>query len=250
MKIRVSLALMMLLLSGLLGCSRQGAVTHSSARGARPSNTPQVGDVAEYSLTMNVTLHGASSAVPITGHQTYTVTSATDGGRTVPSAIVRSFNIVENHVQEAGGIRNYEEVIVWLGEDATGNLYLLGESPDGKNWDYVTNTTPPLYMPAEIRSGSAWQYTATFTSGNTERVTYRCVGKETLKTPAGEYNAYKLSADMRFTQLPDTTGYIWISSELPYVFEVKGEYRSSKRIHGMSHAADFVTTLQSVTRAK
>lgn len=250
MKIRRFSALVTtLLLMTVVGCSRQSAVTSFTPESKPSRNSPQIGDVAEYSLTGKAILSRGATAFSVTGHITYTVIAPSQQ-RELPSYIVRSFEIKEDHLQNVGGLGGSRRTAwTWLGEDASGNLYLLGESFDGKKWDLVTNSPLPLYMPADMKVGSAWGYAADFGNGGKESLASRCVGMERIKTPAGEYYAYKLSETVTRTGFPSVAGYIWVSPDLPHGFELKMEFSATDPAL-VTERVELVIILVSVKRAR
>lgn len=186
------------------------------------------------------------SGIHSSGRVVYKIEMARDevGVKTPP--IIRYFDLVQHQEHTMMGRSQSNTLIIRLGEDASGNLYLLGKLREGKSWDFIIDTTPPLCMPAKISWGSAWQYTAHYASGSNETIVYSCLGSEHLKTPAGEYDAYKLKVNMTFSQIPDATGYVWISPNLPYVFELRSEVSSTEPVRGVSQRMDMVSTLESV----
>lgn len=230
-------------LAAIVGCSRQGAVISNRLS----KHSPEIGDRAEYSIDGKVALFGTNVALQSTGRRTSRVVAPTNRRRPVPAYIVRSFDLREDQFQQIGGQRAKRSTAVTrLGEDASGNLYLLGESLDGRKWEFTADATLPLYMPAEIRSDSAWGYAAKFDTGSEESVAYRCVGMERITTPAGQYEAFKISEKVTRSGLPSYAGYIWISPDLPYVLEVKLDVTSNDPVQGIPAKTEMDNTLESV----
>lgn len=236
---------LMVLAVALAGCSRHAATTTGRARGT----SPQIGDKAVYSFQGIVFFQGARSGIRSTGRDEYTVIAPTGQVRAMSPPIVRVFDLAQDHEQRMFGRRRSSRLVIRLGQDSLGNLYLLGKSRDGRTYDYVTNTTPPLYQPAQITTGSAWQHAVSYSNGDTQSATYRCVGMERVKTQAGEYNAYKVSVDLKLSTSPRATGYVWISASLPRVFELKSELSSNEPVRGIAQTSNVVSTLESVSLA-
>lgn len=209
----------------VVGCSQRGAVT-GTAQSPQGRSTVRIGDKAEYSLNSKASSSvGSSATLRVTGSKRYTVVAGKNHGRSVPSFIVRTYDLREDSEQRAGLMSRSRTIVSWLGEDSSANIYVLGESLDGVRWDVVTDANPPMEMPCAIKEGDSWGYSAHFASGGVESVSFKCLGKEMLKTPTGEYEAYKLSLAMSDTRLRvDMTGYTWVTPSLPLLFELKDEY--------------------------
>ena len=234
----------------LTGCSRHPADDQSPILSMRATNSPRIGDKAVYSFKASMARQGVGSGIDVSGSAVYKMETARDDTGAKAPFLVRCFNLVQHQEQIRMGRGQSNTLIVRLGEDTAGNLYLLGKLREGKRWDFVTDTKPPLCMPAEIGSESAWQYTAHYASGSVESVAYSCLGSERVKTPAGEYNAYKLRVSMTFSQKPGATGYVWISPDLPHVFELRSELSSAGQDKAISQRTRIVTILESVERGR
>ncbi len=223
-RIVTAIAILVCLLH-VVGCSQRSAVTGTS-QSPQGRSTVRIGDKAEYSLNSKAASSvGSSATLTGIGSKRYTVVAGKNHGRTVPSYIVKTYDLREDSEQRAGFIRRSKTVVSWLGEDASGNVYLLGESLEGVHWDAVRDANPPLQWPCAIKVGDSWGYSAHFASGGVETVSFKCLGKEMLTTPTGKYEAYKLSLAMSDTRLRvDMTGYTWVTPSLPLLFELRDEY--------------------------
>lgn len=208
------------------GCNHTTPVTSANI-GQIGRTSPHIGDKAAYSIKNTLPKIG-NTTVESGGSRTYTVAASGNHGRSLPPYITRTFDLQEDIRQHVEFLRTSRTVIIWLGEDASANLYLLGESLDGKSWDIVTDADPPLYMPSQMKVGSWWRYTANFNSGNTETAAYQCVGTESISTPAGPFDAYKLGVEFSRTPFQSkVTGYDWLPRNLPIVFELKEIYSNA-----------------------
>lgn len=238
----------------VLGCRHRAVATNTYTGQQQNMTMLHAGDKAEYSLNGNTQISlGANSLSQIqgTGHKTVTVVAGTNHGRAVPSYVVETFDIQSDNQEQAKGRSKSWTDVIWIGKDVSGNLYLLGESPDGAKWDVVTDTNAPLYMPSKLSVGYSWGYIAHFASGSTESLDMKCVGMEKLSTPVGEYNAYKVSETGTHTRLRvNLSGYIWLTSSQPFIFELKGQISSTIPMLGVqaNHSSDY--TLESISLAR
>lgn len=235
----------------VVGCSQRSAVTGTS-QSPQGRSTVRIGDKAEYSLNSKASSSvGSSATLRVIGSKRYTVVAGKNHGRSVPSFIVRTYDLREDSEQRIGLMGRSRTIVSWFGEDASGNVYLLGESPDGAEWDVVTDANPPLQMPCAIKEGDSWGYSAHFASGGVETLSFKCLGKEMLKTPAGEYEAYKLSLAMSHTRLGvDMTGYMWVTPSLPLLFELKGEFSTKVSLPAATGNVEQVHVLEDFDLAR
>ena len=241
----------------LAGCGNHGRlVTTAQTAPRRTAPAPVVGDAVQYEMTITgqIGISGSSMPIDSSSHRDVTVTEAANHGGTVPSSITRTFEIREESVQSVGVMKSQTTVISWLGEDAAGNLYLLGESLDGVTWDVVTDRTAPIYMPAVIGPGSSWKYCARFASGNTESCDNTCLGAEDVTTPAGSFRALKVSTKFSRTGVRGTDVNLqstkWLAQDIPCVLEVKSEYDMTSSIAGSPCTTHSVETMQSFHRGR
>lgn len=235
----------LVLVMSTIGCGRQGSV--ASAR--KGTTLPAIGDTADYSIDSDVNAGVPDGHVPqIVGSRKYTVVESPGHGRSVPSYVTRTLDLREEIVQQLGGLSKSRVVISWLGIDASGNVYLLGEALDGVNWEVVSDTNPPVYMPAEVKPGSSWQYVAHFAGGNTESCVNNCVGSEAIITPSGTFQSLKVSYDASRTGVNGAdvrmSGHRWLGAGLPYVFEVRNEYGGKFTLGGIPVDTRTVESLQ------
>gem|GEM_PF-5082751 len=235
----------------LTGCSQRGAVTGVS-QSSQGRVAVRIGDTAEYSLNTRLAHSvGKDASLRAIGSKRYTVVAGANHGRSLPSFIIRTYELREDSKQRAGLMSRSRTFVSWLGEDQSGNIYLLGESLEGVEWDVVTDANPPLQWPCAIKEGDSWEYSAHFASGGVETVSFKCVGTERLKTPAGEYDALKLSLAMSHTRLGvDTTGYTWVTPSLPFLFELRDEYSAKVSLSAASGNVEQVHVLEGYTPAR
>jgi len=238
----------------VLSCSQKGAVTSASSgrQGVRAS--AKVGDRAEYSLNFTTQIMtGNRSSIPakVTGHKTVTVVASTNHGRSVPPQIVTTYDVRSDTQQQGRGGSRSRTTIAWCGEDSSGNVYLLGESQDGVKWDVVTDINPPIILPSKLKVGDSWSYVAHLSSGSTESYAMKCVGVERLRTPAGEYDTYKVGRTGTHSGVGVTlSGYAWLTLSLPLVFEVRVQQSSDLTLHGIPTRVVGENILQSVSLAR
>lgn len=207
----------------VMGCNHGSAVTPANI-GQIGRASPHIGDKATYTIDINASNPLGSSAKG-GGRRIYTILASSNHGRTLPSYIIRTFDLQADTTQRIGIGGAKRTTVIWIGEDASGNLYRLGVSYDGKSWDVVSNPDPPLYVPSKIKVGYAWTSVANFESGNVESLLYKCVGIESMQTPLGNIEAYRLSADVSHTRSQTkSTGFVWIPRTLPIVFELRESY--------------------------
>jgi hypothetical protein len=249
--IRISIGFIGLTLL-LSGCGRVSTVTNSgTTRQSRPWADVSVGDCVEYRFdnTMTTDMQFGKLGSQGTGHRTTTITEGGAHGRSVPSWLVRTFEVREDQVVTLHGGSESRTILTWLGADASGNLYLLGEAPDGSNWSVVTDSRPPLWMPAEVKPGSTWSYIAHFANGDTESCEYRYVGSEVMKTPVGDLNAVKVSCTFARSGA-SMSGYEWFSPSIPVVFEVRQEVTRAQQIGGITMRGQIVASIESAHVAR
>jgi hypothetical protein len=236
MKTQALPIILLLIILSCIGCSHRVAVTgSSSSRLVR--TTPRVGDRAEYSTiddTQVMAIRGMPIQSKMVGREVVTVLAGDNHGRPIPPYIVRTYEIrCDNEIESGGRDKSWTDSI-WCGEDRLGNIYLLAESQDGVTWDLVKDARPPIVMPYKINIGDSWSYVAHLSSGGTESLDMKCICKEKLKTPVGEYEAYKISENTTSTDLGvSMSGYIWIAPSLPFVFELKRQNSGESSAQGI-----------------
>ena len=247
-KLELAAVLAMLLL--LAGC---GGPSVTTRRAVGPGAwAPKIGDTAEYETSTAFVLPGAQTPTQVSGSMRSTIVAATNHGRSLPSYIARTFD-VRDEITAGTGLRSRSRMVLhWRGVDATGNVYLLGESLDGTTWDVVTDPDPPVYMPAEIKPGISWRYVTHFASGSTESSESTCVCTEELATAAGSFHTLKVSVayTRTGTGAANVTGCTWLASSVPSVFDVKSEYDGTTPIGGMQVTASLVYNLKSLRLAQ
>lgn len=233
--------------SMLVGCSNHN-VSDTGVQPAMQSGhaAPAVGDTAEYVTS------SAVAGMQSTGHRKVSVVQSANHGRSIPSYITRTFDVREDTLQNLGGVSKSRTVITWLGVDNKGNVYLLGVSMDGRNWDVVSDSDPPVCMPCEIMPGSSWKYDARLASGNTTSLNCSCVGTESMSTPAGTFEALKLTISFSYTGMGGVSysGYEWVCSAISYVLTLKTDVNSTVKLGAFSQNVRLVETLQSFNSAK
>lgn len=237
---RVVVACLIGMLMVLAGCSQrpEGSPSFGTTR-----STAKLGDRAEYSRRATV-------GIQVTGSTTATVVAGSHHKRAVSSHIVKTYDVQFKTTQQSGSRKRSYTTIVWYGEDVSGNLYLLGQSLGGKNWAYVVDANAPLVMPADLSIGRSWSYTANFSDSTTESVQMECVGSETLTTKMGQYDAHKVRRTGSHSGVGGAySGYIWLSSDLPLVFELKGQNRVESRLQGTSVIGETEYLLEKLTFA-
>lgn len=219
-----------------MGC-KHGSVLTSTNIAQKARTSPRIGDKAVY------TAKNVAPKIPIiggesTGQRTDTIINSGKHRRSLPSYITGTFDLKEDSIQRVGLSQKRHTVITWFGEDADGNLYLLGDSFDGKPWDIVTNPDPPMYLPSKMKVGTWWKCIANFNGGNTESIIFQCLGKESVSTPLGNLDAYKINVDYSDTRLQTKmTGSMWMPQNLPAVFALKESYNVTNSLLtiGMSY---------------
>jgi len=76
-----------------------------------------------------------------------------------------------------------------------------------------------------------------------ESVAMKCVGRERVTTPAGEFEAYKVS--ITITRLGmSLSGYMWLAEDVPLVFELKAQFSSDGSMKGMPASISQLHTLE------
>jgi len=231
----------------MLGCNHRAAITTLSPSRQQNRAIVQVGDKAEYSINSSATNPlNNKDTIQVTGHRTYSVVASADHGRSVPSFITRTFDFQEDTEERAGSIGKSRTVVTWFGQDAPGNLYMLGVSEDGVKWSFVTDANLAVYMPFQLQEGCSWQYVTHFDDGKTLSVSQKCVGMERLRTPAGDFDAYKVSANTTWDGI-SYSGYTYISTNLPLIFELKEEAAFDSPVRGLQTNMSQVYMLENLS---
>ncbi len=235
------------------GCSSHSpSITSVQTSQRNVSAVPTVGDTADYTIAGEIQMAtglGSGKGVACDGHKTITVTQAANHGRSFGSYIKSTWELRTDSVQTLGGLNESSAAIVWHGADASGNIYLLGRSPDGVSWDVVTDAEPPVCIPSELKPGTTWQYTAHFGSGSIESSAESCIGAEEVKTPAGTFPTLKVSCNLSKTAVRganvNLNGHTWACSGTPHAVEVKSDNIANMQLQGATFQSHIVTTLQS-----
>lgn len=209
MKLRLGIAcfLVTILISR---CGRRVALTPG-----QPPRPPVTGDTAKY--VTKVWTGFDNSQFRKDTDDTLTIETGTNHAAAIPAGMIRTFDV--KHVMK--GNTTSRTIITWYGEDAQNNNYLLGISPDGKEWDLVTDATPPMNCPGSLSVGMNWNYVVHLASGITMECTDKVVGTEWLSTEAGKFEAYKIEEKIatEITSLfgktkTNTTDYTWVSPQV------------------------------------
>lgn len=218
----VILGLFVLLLS-ISGCSHKSSVTSATIGQGRTS--PHIGDRVMYRVKFSAS-DGTNDRTIADGNRIYTVVAHKDHRRSLPSYITKDYDVQSTLSMHSLLRRKNQTMSVWFGEDAAGNIYLLGMSTDGESWDISTDAKPQIYMPAKIKAGSKWKCIANCDTGNTISFEFAYIGTESISTPMGDLNTYKLSSKSSFGNNGNPVGFVWMPTNLPIVFEMKEEYES------------------------
>jgi hypothetical protein len=233
----------------LSGCGTRPGSVHARPR---TRTTPAIGDQADYTISTRVSsIFDGNDFNLATGSRSYDVSASPGHGRSVPSYIIRTFDLTETITQHLAGSESKQVVVCWFGADAPGNVYLLAESLDGLNWDVVRDTDLPVYMPSDVKPGSSWQYVVHFASGNSETSVNRCVGLEKLQTPSGAFLSYKIEYTDTRTGVRGAdvtmTGQRWLGTTVPYLFEVGNDFRGQTTLGGIPTRTHTLQTLKAIS---
>lgn len=228
----------------IAGCT-YGASVKSVKINHQSRTSPHIGDRAVYSLKFN----DSSGRYPQgSGSMIDTVTAAGKHGRSLPSYIVRNFEIRSDVTMHRSSRTKKQIGNVWYGEDAAGNVYILGICLDGEIWNIVSDAKPPVCMPAKIKVGSSWKCAVNCKNKNFALFEYACIGKENLSTPMGNQDAYKLKVKSTYPGKGSQVSFMWVSTNIPPEFKLKGETQSTYT--GSSQKFDQSYTLKSIEFAK
>ncbi|MHB1455552.1 MAG: hypothetical protein ACYC0V_01415 [Armatimonadota bacterium] len=228
----------------IAGCSHRTPVTSANII-QQSRKIPHVGDRAVYSMKFN----DSSGRYPQgSGSMIYTVVTAEKHGRSLPSYIIKNYEIkMDVTLRRLSSSKNYT-VNVWHGIDAAGNVYLLGISIDGETWDIVSDDNPPIYIPANIKVGLSWKCALNCRNGKAASYEFVCVAKENIPTIMGNQDAYKLKLKSAYLGKGIQTGFVWVATNIPPEFKLKEEGESTNTDSSQRFAQTLL--LESIELAK
>lgn len=215
------LCLLVLVLAA--GCGRRMALEPN-----KPARAPMTGDTAKY-VTKVLTGFDNSQFRRDTD-DTVTIQVGTNHSSSVPAGLVQTFDAKRQTSNNSGSHTTY----TWFGEDAQNNIYLLGISGDGQEWDLVTDSTLPLMTPGSPSVGANWGFVAHLASGVTMTYSGKVAGTEWLTTRAGKFEAYKIEeSTLEELETPlgksssSTSGVRWVSPRV-HGLDIQNEQKTDK----------------------
>lgn len=222
MRYLIGLIVAALLLSSA-GCGghKKGAVP-TSLRNGEKTRALKVGDKMVFDLSLSGNSNGKDLGTK-TGAVSVEVKSGFKHG-SVPSNIERHFEVLEQ--MSIGDVPTTQ--ISWMGQDADGATYLLGRLDEGTEWALVKDKALKPDIPAVLSADSSWQSTIHLSNGKTETNKLEVVGKEKVKTQAGEFEAYKTRVSTTISDGNVQEGYAWLRPEFPRPIKLDLDVRNTK----------------------
>lgn len=194
----------------------------SLPRGER-TRAISVGDKMTYDLTLSMTNPSGERVGPVQGSVSLEVRKGFKQGK-IPSEIKNTFHISEQFQIGATATGR----IAFVGQDADGAIYLLGRLDEGEDWTLVKDKDLKMDIPAVLSDGKSWGYTVHLSNGKTETDTFKIVGVENVKTPAGEFEAYKVKVETKVKDGKQENGYVWIRPEFPRPIKLRLDLSNKK----------------------
>ncbi len=192
------------------GCGRKSEGIPTSLRRGERTHALSVGDKIVHDLTVKSVNPKGKVVATTKGTITAEVRDGFKHGP-LPAGVAKTFHISE--VLQIGSSAAGQ--IDWTGQDSDGNIYFLGRLDEGTEWTLVTDKKGKTSIPAVLEEDASWEYTAKLSNGKTETDTFEVVGVEKVKTPAGEFEAYKTKIETKSSDGRRASGYQWLRPDLP-----------------------------------
>ena len=208
------------------GCGRKKSTIPTSLPKGEQTRALAVGDRMVYDLAVSVTNAKGINAGTAQGKVTVKVQKA-DKHQPVPADVKKTYHISE--VMEVQDIPTGQ--IAWVGQGTDGTIYFLGRLEQGKDWSLVQGKKLNVDTPAILADGKSWGYTTKLSGGKTETDTYKIVGTERVKTPAGEFEAYKAESETKLSDGRHAKGFIWLRPEFPRPIKIRLDLSNVKQLN-------------------
>jgi len=197
MKYFIPVVLIVLLGVVLAGCGGGGGGTTPTIPLESTTRALLAGDEWQYSLTG--TANDGTDTYAITGHYTETISAMTVviPDLTIAHVVLWSMTLTVNGTTATIVGKNYYT------QNAQGTVYTFGgENADGVF--YVTSGTFRSYItqPSPVSVGSSWGAHVERTDGRSWDEYYVVTGIDTITVPAGRFEAYRVTGNGYFSDLP------------------------------------------------
>jgi len=204
MKHRIKLSALALCVV-LVGCGGGGGGGNGGGGGGgTPTPATQLrlyksGDTMTYAVTG--TYQDTNGAYPVKGSATLTLGNATFNGQSVISETTVLSLTVQDHSLNITGIAYFTQ------DPVTHDVYELAYT-DSKGVTH-TDVAPTLLTPGTINATTSLNDTFNYTDGTWKIRTSSVVGAETVQTPAGSFNCWKVNQSEKDSDGTSISGTDW-----------------------------------------